>query len=536
MPYSAQWKGAGRAAKGIPVRSMPMTKWVHERFRLDLVDERLWDGARPVHLTRKTFQLLQLFLKNPDSLVTKDAIRNALWGEVYVSDGLVKEYVHDLRRALDDDPHKPTFIETVRGRGYRYLGGITCTARPAVARNGPPRVAVLPWIHHDGVESLALLGRGFSAELSNVLTKNRDLAVIARSSAAKLADSGDQIAKARCELRADYAIEGDVLPDGDGLRFALSAVNVETETIIWSDTFRVGESALGDFESEVAPRVAQAIGARSGAILRDATLQAKRRLPTHLTAFEQYLLALDSYTVHSKESVEKAQDYAGLALRKDPTHAQSWLLLSYILEEMRDFNPGAEDARYNAEREAAIHRAAELDPQDGRILIEHADCLYDAGDEAGSAQEYALAYDLNRGAADVLTVVAKYLAGVNTRYADARAALTHARDLNPLGDVVLALNELRTFLILGDIDAALEAGEVCPDTPVRSLFLALCQLEKGRGDIAREIVIEEVRRRPGFDPLSLIKNHHYIRAPAIRGRLHMHVRDLSSCLSREKRM
>ena len=93
-------------------------------YRLDLADERLWRGNEPVQIGAKAFRLLRLLVSNPDRLLTKEDILNSVWGDVIVSEGLVKEYVHDLRVALGDDPKDPKFIETVHGRGYRYLGGV----------------------------------------------------------------------------------------------------------------------------------------------------------------------------------------------------------------------------------------------------------------------------------------------------------------------------------------------------------------------------------------------------------------------------
>lgn len=93
-------------------------------FGLDLGDERLWRGGKPVQITNKAFQVLRYLVANPKRLLTKDELLEKVWPGVYVSEGLIKEYVHDLRLALDDDPARPRFIETVRGRGYRYLGGI----------------------------------------------------------------------------------------------------------------------------------------------------------------------------------------------------------------------------------------------------------------------------------------------------------------------------------------------------------------------------------------------------------------------------
>ena len=512
------------------------------RYRLDLGDERLWDGKRAVHLTDKTFRLLRFFVQNPNRLLTKQEITATLWRDLHVSDGLVKEYVHDLRAALDDDPRRPRFIETVRGRGYRYLGGIACLpaaapaavpaaaapAMPAAARNGPPRVAVLPWEHHGGVGTLELFGRGFSAELTSVLAKNRDLAVIARSSTATLEGEAAKIARARQQLRADYVIEGEVFPQDDGLRFTLSAVNAYSESIVWSDSFSIQKDRLSGFDQNLVPRVALAIGAHSGPLMRDMIAAAQRRMPARLTAFEHYLLAQEAYLPHEHDGIHRAYDLLSTALKMDPRHSQSWLLMTYILEFLRDAAPQDEVQPFIDQRNEAIAKAAALDPLDGRVLIEHADLLYDTGDAEASARGYARAFDMNRGAADVLTIVAKYLAGVTEAGDDARQALKVARDLNPVGDALLAMNELRTYYMLRDYDAALAAAEDCPDSAIAAIFLALTCAEQGQHDRARQIVQQECRERPNFSAERFLGSHHYIRAPAMKARIAQTLEELET--------
>jgi len=99
-------------------------------YWLDMGDERLWHGDQPVPISNKAFQLLRLFVDNPNRLLTKDDILDGVWRDVCVSKGLVKDYVHDLRLALGDDPKRPAYIETVHGRGYRFLGGVEAVGRP----------------------------------------------------------------------------------------------------------------------------------------------------------------------------------------------------------------------------------------------------------------------------------------------------------------------------------------------------------------------------------------------------------------------
>ena len=130
-------------------------------FRLDIEDERLWCGDDPVHISNKAFNLLRLFVENSNHLLTKEQILEGVWGEICVSEGLVKEYVHDLRVALGDDARHPQFIETVRGRGYRFLGGVRI--EPSVNRSSakeaarPPTLRVMPLSDLLGSEQTARL-------------------------------------------------------------------------------------------------------------------------------------------------------------------------------------------------------------------------------------------------------------------------------------------------------------------------------------------------------------------------------------------
>jgi DNA-binding winged helix-turn-helix (wHTH) protein len=92
---------------------------------LDVDDERLWRHRQEIPLTPKTFALLRYLVENRNRLVTKQALLEGVWPGIYVVESEVKHYVGELRKALGDDPKAPQFIETIRGRGYRFIGEIT---------------------------------------------------------------------------------------------------------------------------------------------------------------------------------------------------------------------------------------------------------------------------------------------------------------------------------------------------------------------------------------------------------------------------
>jgi two-component system KDP operon response regulator KdpE len=77
--------------------------------------------AERVRLTPTEWQLLEILLRNPGKLVTRQTILTSIWGSEHVSDtGYLRLYVSQLRRKLEDDPAHPRHILTEAGMGYRF--------------------------------------------------------------------------------------------------------------------------------------------------------------------------------------------------------------------------------------------------------------------------------------------------------------------------------------------------------------------------------------------------------------------------------
>jgi len=106
-------------------------------FRLDPENAQLWRADREIRLRRKTFDVLFFLVDHPGQLVTKAALLDAIWGEVTVSDSLPATCVAELRRALGDEARVPRFIETVHGRGYRFIAEIETPSRMAPLNKAP---------------------------------------------------------------------------------------------------------------------------------------------------------------------------------------------------------------------------------------------------------------------------------------------------------------------------------------------------------------------------------------------------------------
>src|SRR5713101_2899545 len=93
-------------------------------LRMDLASHRLWCGHREVPLRPKSWDVLRYLIARPGLLVTKEALHREVWPDVVVSDDTLTKSIGELRRALGDDPQTPRFIETVHGRGFRFVAAV----------------------------------------------------------------------------------------------------------------------------------------------------------------------------------------------------------------------------------------------------------------------------------------------------------------------------------------------------------------------------------------------------------------------------
>jgi two-component system response regulator RegX3 len=76
----------------------------------------------PVGLTPKEFELLETFLLRKGRLLTRDFLIEEVWGSDYFGDTKTLDvHVKRLRQKIEIDPHRPEYLVTVRGLGYRFL-------------------------------------------------------------------------------------------------------------------------------------------------------------------------------------------------------------------------------------------------------------------------------------------------------------------------------------------------------------------------------------------------------------------------------
>jgi DNA-binding response OmpR family regulator len=90
-------------------------------FELDPAAHKLFKAGSEVTLTAKEFTLLEFLLSRQGRALSRDVILKTVWGNsVMVTERSIDRCVTTLRAKIEPDPHRPTYIQTVRDIGYRF--------------------------------------------------------------------------------------------------------------------------------------------------------------------------------------------------------------------------------------------------------------------------------------------------------------------------------------------------------------------------------------------------------------------------------
>jgi len=121
---------------------MPEKKVRFAEFELDFDRFQLYRSGLPVRLEGLPLQLLMFLIENQRKLVTREQIADALWGKdvfVDVEQG-INTAIRKVRMALEDDSAQPQYLQTVVGRGYRFVAPAIVDDSTTVAEAGEGRM------------------------------------------------------------------------------------------------------------------------------------------------------------------------------------------------------------------------------------------------------------------------------------------------------------------------------------------------------------------------------------------------------------
>ena len=90
-------------------------------FLLNTRNRTLEKNGQPVKLTQVEYSIVKLFMENPGKALSREEILDAVWGKDYFGElKIVDVNIRRLRIKIEDNPTKPTYVNTVWGYGYKW--------------------------------------------------------------------------------------------------------------------------------------------------------------------------------------------------------------------------------------------------------------------------------------------------------------------------------------------------------------------------------------------------------------------------------
>lgn len=505
---------------------------------LDLARYELRRGGRVQRLEKLPMELLRLLAQRRGQLVTRAEILERLWGkDVFVdADAAINTAVRKVRRALGDDPDTPRFLETVVGKGYRFVGPITVIAGAEATPSAPdgavasPRlpgqmgaamisrrsvsgrwalgtvalamlivavlvglgrfgsrggqamesVAVLPFENTGGDPEAEYLSDGISESLINRLSRLPHLKVIARASVFRYKGKHPDLASVARELGVRAVVSGRVSQRGDGFSVSVELMDARENKQLWGATYNRRSSDLVVAHEELAAEVAEKL--RLELTPSERTLLAKRDT-VDPEAYRLYLRGRYLSNERTEAALRKAIEYFQEAIARDPRYALAYSGLADVHCTMAtSYNKRVAPREAYARARAAALRAAEIDAELseahaslGQILVQ-----FD-WDWAGAEREFRRALELNPSNGVALHWRSHcYLA--QGRFDESARDALRALDTDPVS-VMLNIHLGEHQHLARQYDLAIEqyrrALELSPNHPNARPLLALVYEAKG---------------------------------------------------------
>lgn len=299
------------------------------QVRLDLDDERLFREGRPVKLGYKPFLVMKTLMSAPGVLISKEELLETVWSGAVVTDAVLTTAVKELRSVLGDDARKPRFIETVHGRGYRYLPQVEIVdasadgrgGRPGAPADAPLSIAVLPLKNFSGDPEQSYFVAGMQDALIADLSKIGALKVISRTSTRRYRDTEKSLPQIGAELGVDTLVEGSVYRVGDKVRVTVQLMDARTDDHIWAEHYERDLTDVLVLQSELARAIAEQIEI-TVTPEEEARLADARKVDPEI--YNAYLRGMYFANKSTPEETAKGLETLHATVETDPTSALAW--------------------------------------------------------------------------------------------------------------------------------------------------------------------------------------------------------------------
>lgn len=464
--------------------------WQFGEFTLDPARAELSGAQGPIHVERNTLDVLIHLVENADRVVTRDELLDAVWDGRIVSDATISTAIKHARKAIGDSGAAQTFIRTIHGRGFRFVGDATTVAPAAPVKveteariqpatetpqdhvgAGRPSLAVLRFQSVDQGPQSRQIAEAFPAEMISNLSRIGWLHMIARGSSFQFDPATALPSDISQVLKVRYLATGMVEVVGEMLTISVEVLSAPDGALIWTERFA---SSLHDIQIRRREIVSAIISALE-LVIPEHEARMSRRLAAHeFDAWSHYHLGLTHLFRFNPGDNLIAGQHFDAAIGADPEFARAHAGQSFVHWQNAFMQFGDDRRAFLDQAIAAANRALEIDLVEPFAAFNLGRAHWLRGDlDAGvSWLERSLQINPNSAQSNYCRGLLRLLSGAPE---DGRLMAEKALSLSPLDPMSYAMHATRAMsaVMIEDFDEARRCAEQAVNTPRAHFYITM---------------------------------------------------------------
>ncbi|MBK9214171.1 MAG: tetratricopeptide repeat protein [Chloracidobacterium sp.] len=353
--------------------------------------------------------------------------------------------------------------------GYRYF---------SAGSKQIESIAVMPFVNEGGNADVEYLSDGMTETLIKSLTNIPEMDVKPRSAVFRYKGKDVDPTTIGKELNVQAILNGRVTQRGDLLTLSLELVDVQKNSVLWTEQYQRRQSDIVLLQGEIAKDISARLSPR---LTKSESTKVSEQATTDPTAYQAYLRGRFYLSKRTGDNINNAIEQFQIAVDRDPNYALAFVGLADCYSIAKDYAINApSDSLSRAESFA--QRAIAIDGKMAEPYATLGNVYYNRWQWADSEAAFKRAIELNPKYATAYHWYSVLLFGLG-RDDEAAEMIFRAQELDPLSSII-NMNVAQVYFLRNDQKAAIE---ICnkiidrdPSIPGGHFAIAWSYLKSGR--------------------------------------------------------